>query len=232
MFGHSAQLPIDLEFNLPVVTYNSLSQYQKQLCEQLQQSYNTVRQHTLREQKRHKDLYDQHTHGTMCNVGDRVWLHCPAVSKGHYRKFHRPWQGPFTIVKVISSTVYRIQSNQPPRKRLVVHYNHLKPYFPPFNKDLLGNSPVPMQSTPAHTSVQNHQQEENTDQQSDSAISETTPQIGPTEPTACQQNLAPTVSISPTPDPPLRWSSRRRQPSDRYGTVISYPDCYSSDSDT
>ena len=42
MFGRSAQLPIDLEFNLPVVTYNSLSQYQKQLCEQLQQSYNTV----------------------------------------------------------------------------------------------------------------------------------------------------------------------------------------------
>ena len=39
-----------LIFNLPVVTYNSLSQYQKQLREQLQQSYNTVRQHTLREQ--------------------------------------------------------------------------------------------------------------------------------------------------------------------------------------
>ena len=89
-----------------------------------------------------------------------------------------------------------------------------------------------MQSTPAHTSVQNHQQEENTDQQSDSAISETTSQISPTEPTACQQNLAPTVSTAPTPDPPLRRSSRRRQPPDRYGTVISYPDCYSSDSDT
>jgi len=38
MFGLSAQLPIDLEFNLPVVTNNSLSQYQKQLGEQLQQS--------------------------------------------------------------------------------------------------------------------------------------------------------------------------------------------------
>ena len=38
-----------------------------------------------------------------------------------------------------------------------------------------------MESAPAHTSVQNHQHEENTDQQSDSAISETTPQIGPTE---------------------------------------------------
>ena len=168
----------------------------------------------------------------MYNVGDRVWLHCPAVPKGHCRKFHRPWQGPFTIVKVISSTVYRIQSNQSPCKRLVVHYNHLKPYFHPFNKDLFGNSPDPIQNKPVHTSVQNHQQEENTDRQNDNAVSETTPQICPTEPTACQQNLAPTVSTSPAPDPPFRRSSRRRQPPDRYGTVISYPDCYSSDSDT
>ena len=56
MFGRSVQLPIDLEFNLPVVTYNSLSQYQKQLREQVQQSYNTVRQHTFMEQNRQRSL--------------------------------------------------------------------------------------------------------------------------------------------------------------------------------
>ena len=230
MFGRSAQLPIDLEFNLPVETYNSLSQYQKQLREQFQQPYNTVRQHTLKEQNRHKDLYDQHAHGTMYDVGDKVWLHCPAVPKGHCRKFHRPWQGPFTIVKVINSTVYHIQSDISPRKPSVVHYNRLKPYFPPFNKDVFGSSPVPTQNESVQTSTHNHQQDDNTDQQNENAMSDTTPQA--TEPAMHQQNPPPTVPTSPDPDPPLRRSTRRRQPPDRYGSVISYPDCYSSDSDT
>ena len=56
----------------------------------------------------------------MYDVGDKVWLHCPAVPKGHCRKFHWPWQGSFTIVKVIDSTVYCIQCNMSPHKRLVV----------------------------------------------------------------------------------------------------------------
>ena len=122
MFGRSAQLPIDLELNLPTATYNGLSQYQKQLHEQLQQAYDTVCQHTFVEQNQHKELHDEHAHGTTYNVGDEVWLHCPAVPRGHCQKFHRPWQGPFTIVKVISGTVYQIQNNLPPRRQYVVHY--------------------------------------------------------------------------------------------------------------
>ena len=204
MFGRSAQLPIDLEFNLPVETYNSLSQYQKQLHEQFQQSYNTVRQHTLKEQNWHKDLYNQHAHGAMYDVGDKVWLHCCAVPKGHCRKFHQPWKGSFTIVKVINSTVYRIQSDMSPRKRLVVHYNRLKPYFPPFNKDVFGSSPVPTQNESVQTSTQNHQQDDNTDQQNKNAMSDNTPQA--TEPAMRQQNPPPTVPTSQTwlpPPPPL-----------------------------
>ena len=158
-----------------------------------------VRQHILKERNQHEDVYDQHAHGTMYDVGDKVWLHCPAVPKGHCRKFHRPWQGPFTIVKVINSTVYRIQSNTSPCKRLVVHYNRLKPYFPPFNKDMFGSSPVPTQNESVHTSTQ---LDDNTDQQNENAMSDTTPQA--TEPAIRQQNLPATASTSPDPDPPLR----------------------------
>ena len=111
-----------------------------------------------------------------------------------------------------------------------MHYNRLKPYFPPFNKDVFGSSPVPTQNESVHTSTQNHQHDDNTDQQNENAMSDTAPQA--TEPAMHQQNPPPTVPTSPDPDPPLRRSTRRRQPPDRYGTVISYPDCYSSDSDT
>ena len=55
-----------------------------------------------------------------------MWLHCPAVRKGSSRKLHRPWQGPYVIVKVIGDTVYRIQHLSNPRKGKVVHYNCLK----------------------------------------------------------------------------------------------------------
>ena len=42
------------------------------------------------------------------------------------------------MVKVIDNFVYRIQNNATPRKRFVVHNNHLKPYHPPFNTDVYG----------------------------------------------------------------------------------------------
>ena len=226
MFGRSAQLPIDLEFNLPTETYNSPSQYQKHLREQLQQAYTTVRHHSLVEQSRQKDVYDQHVHGTTYNVGDEVWLHCPAVPRGRCRKFHRPWQGPFTIVKIIGNTVYRIQSNQSSRKRLVVHYNRLKPYFPPFNKDVFGGSQVQAQSQNdlVDNPVENLEQSLNAEsEQSSNAESHVT------SPTVPPVNPIPTV---PEHNPPPRRSGRTRQPPDRYGTVISYPDCYPSDSDS
>ena len=227
MFGRSALLPIDLEFNLPTASYNSPSQYQKQLHKQLQQAYNTVRQHTSVEHSRHKLIYDQHAHGSAYNVGDEVWLHCPAVPRGHCRKLNRPWQGPFTVVKVISTTVYRIQNNKSPRKRLVVHYNRLKPYFPPFNfnKDIFGSDQLPAQCEPEST--------EQSPETEEVAEPDSIPNASPTEPAAPdEQNPTPTVQTSPEPDPPLRRSSRMRQAPDRYGTVISYPDCYSSESDS
>ncbi len=224
MFGRHAKLPIDIEFNLPTSNYSSLSQYQKRLGEQLQQAYKTVRQHTLVEQTRHKVLYDRQAHGTSYHVGDEVWLHCPAVPRGRSRKLHRPWQGPFTIVKVIGSTVYRIQSSKPPRKRMVVHYNRLKPYFPPFNKEVFGPCPI----SPATTSKDNTEDPAPNDEQSETSESEQESR----DPAAAQPDVISSEPSSPETTPPLRRSSRRRQPPDRYGSTISYPDCYSSDSDS
>ena len=249
MFGRPAQLPIDLEFNLPTATYgNSPNSYQHQLREHLQQAYQTVRKHTLREQSRHKHLYDRRAHGTPYSIGDEVWLHCPAVPRGLCRKFHRPWQGPFIIVTVISDTVYRIQ-NKSTRKRVVVHYNRLKPYFPPFNKEIFGSGHSPTQVDPGPGST------EQSPQSDGNAISDSTPDISPAdtvqsrrsdgnsdcdsapdvspvEPAVEQRIPAVDVTISPESYPPLRRSSRRRQPPDRFGSSVTFPDCYSSDSDS
>nr|CAD7568253.1 unnamed protein product [Timema californicum] len=65
--------------------------------------------------------------GSAYKVGDRVWLHQPAVRKGTSPKLHRAWDGPYIVKTIISDVVYRIQRESPKRKRMIVHFNRLKP---------------------------------------------------------------------------------------------------------
>ncbi|KAL5503537.1 hypothetical protein EMCRGX_G010502 [Ephydatia muelleri] len=46
---------------------------------------------------------------------------------GKSRKLHKPWQGPYRVVKAISPSVYRIVDCARPRCKHVVHFNRLKP---------------------------------------------------------------------------------------------------------
>ena len=44
------------------------------------------------------------------------------------KKLHRQWSGPFTVVKCLSNVTYRVQDINNRCKRMVVHFNRLKPY--------------------------------------------------------------------------------------------------------
>ena len=57
-----------------------------------------------------------------------VWLHNAAVARGRSRKFHKLWTDPYRVVKQISEATYRIQLVNNPRKRVVVHFDRLKPF--------------------------------------------------------------------------------------------------------
>ena len=77
--------------------------------------------------KRQKEIYDKKAHGHLYNKGDKVWLFNAAVPKGTSRKFHKIWSGEnYMAVKQISDIAYRMQHAHHPRKRMVVHFNHLK----------------------------------------------------------------------------------------------------------
>ena len=54
----------------------------------------------------------------------------PSVPRGQAKKLYRPWTGPFRIVCKLSDAVYRVQHTQARRKRLVVHFDRLKPCPP------------------------------------------------------------------------------------------------------
>ena len=126
MFGRQARLPTDVAFGTSPSPAVAVPQYVAQLQESLQFSYARVREqmgHQLQKQKVH---YDARTEGDPFEDGDWVWLHHPAVPKGKSRKLHRPWTGPYRVVKRLSEAVYRLQDVQCPRRRPVVHFNRLK----------------------------------------------------------------------------------------------------------
>ena len=53
-----------------------------------------------------KNYYDFRAYGITFDEGDAVWIHNPHKKVGHSPKLMRPWEGPYTITKVINDVVY------------------------------------------------------------------------------------------------------------------------------
>ena len=129
MFGREVRLPIDVMFGKTPDPVQEHTEYARELRARLENAFGLVREHTRAAQKRQKDRYDRWASGGRYEVGDRVWLHSPAVPRGQSPKFHRPWTGPFVVIKVLSDVTYRVQSEKPKpgrcRQRFVVHFKSL-----------------------------------------------------------------------------------------------------------
>ena len=72
----------------------------------------------------------------------------PQTPRGKSKKLYRPWNGPFVVVKKLSDVTYRVQEVKNRRRRLVIHFNRLKPFRgtirdrqPPSNRHTQGNEP-------------------------------------------------------------------------------------------
>ena len=104
MFGRNSRLPEDVIYSLPAESYKSAHHYCRELNTELQQVYGRVSEYYIRNDSIRK----------MCkiavsyHVNDMVFLHCPAVPSGLSHKFHKPWQGPYRVVKRLLNSVYGI----------------------------------------------------------------------------------------------------------------------------
>jgi len=198
-FGREARLPIDVMFGPPPgEELTSSSQYAFLLRQHLESAYHRVRTQLALHQCRQKTLYDRKAAGHSYSVGDHVWLHCPAVTRGNSRKLHCPWQGPYKIV--IADVLYQLQLVKQPWRCIVVHYNRLEPYQGHRNGHGLESPPVPIQPS-------NNQPSPESDYNYDD------------EPLVILRSQPDTQTAN---DPPLRRSSRQRKPPDRYGDRVSY----------
>ena len=128
MFGRQARLPVDILYGSPEPEAVSPSQYAAKLKDALDEAYEKVREKTSRQLKHQSEHYNQKVHGQPYTVGEHVWVLFPQVPRGTSRKLYRPWSGPFVVVKKLSDVTYRVQELRNRRRRLVVHFNRLKPY--------------------------------------------------------------------------------------------------------
>ena len=204
MFGRQVRMPIDVMYgspNMPQPT--SVPQYVLTLREDLVAAYKRVREQMHQKLHRQKEIYDKRAHGEPYRVGDLVWLHDPVVPRGQSRKFHCSWSGPFKIVTKISEVVYRLQSMQGHRKRLVVHFDRLKPCPPGIKMSSDDHTaseerggyaqPPPPVADPVGTSLEILQNDDDED----------LPQL-------------------PPPDPPVRYPRRARTAPLRYQPMITH----------
>ena len=127
MFGRQAHMPVDLMYGPPTPAMEkSTNQFANDLRNKLDRAYQRVREqmgHMLDHQKAH---YDKRAHGEPYKEGDLVWLHSTVVPRGRARKLHRPWTGPYRVVRKLSDVTYRIQDIQASRRRPIVHFDRLK----------------------------------------------------------------------------------------------------------
>ncbi|KAL5494116.1 hypothetical protein EMCRGX_G015392 [Ephydatia muelleri] len=154
--------------------------------------------------------------------------------QGLSRKFHKPWQGPYRVVKIIGPTEYRIVDCI--RKKKIVHFNHLKRArigkVPELAKgedmvegariDTLPVGPVPGNRN-GNDLVEDSLEEETVGMQvTDQAPKGPIAQVpGPPE----EIPPAPVAQVPGQPAPAaVRQSTRQTRPPVRYGDPISLPD--------
>ena len=129
MFGRKAKLPIDLMYGFQQAQ-TTTNEYVAELQRTISTAYQHVREKVKGQHERQKEYYNRKIHGKPYSVGDLVWLYSPVVAKGRSKKLHHPWLGPYMIIKKLSDVTYRIQHCNNKKKRMVVHFDRLKPCHP------------------------------------------------------------------------------------------------------
>ena len=123
--GREINQPADVMLGLPVnrETSDTPAAYAKQLIHRLSETYDEVRRNLKGAQNRQKTYYDRRVYPKKFNVGNLVYRKNSSVSKSQSRKLSPIFTGPYIVMEVLSSYLYRVQDR---RNVLVLHHDHIK----------------------------------------------------------------------------------------------------------
>ena len=231
MYGREVRLPEDVMFALPTTMKTAGADYKTKLKARLQHAYQLVQQHTRRQQDHQKSNYFKLVTWCCCTVH-----RYPEVAHKNYTghgKDHTKWS-------LLGPATYRIMNCVRTKKRLVVHFNRLKPWVS--NKEQ--PDCVPIQNVPGvvptgRTAVP-HNTTTTGDKMEDIVVYLPQQQENPLPPAPTVEGdledgrevQAPEehppehadVEAHDEPGPELRRSTRIRQPPGWYGDRIILPD--------
>lgn len=222
MFGREVRLPIDAVFGRPEPHEAENTEWARELREALDTAYKIVRQKQGLKQKLQKDVYDRRCNGAPYQVGDRVWLYEPAIKTGLAKKLQHPWRGPYKIKARISDVTYRIALEAAPRRRIVVHFNRMKPYVAKSTTEYLDDhnvtNPVRARDSDART-VEHFDSQfsgaeddlESLEDVAEGAIEEVAPDMAED----AGEEVAPDMGEEGVAEPETRYPQRARRPPQR-----------------
>ena len=124
MYLRESNMPIDLTFSQPISHYMETPDYVTLMKERLGKVWTQAGLQLKYQQEQAKDVYDRTAKDHIFKVGDKVMVSTPLTTKGHSNKLHRPFKGPFDVVKVTSTNLQiRKKKNADP---VIVHVNRCR----------------------------------------------------------------------------------------------------------
>ena len=124
----------------------SQSEFARSLCSSLREAYQYVCKSSFPQIKRQEELYNRKVHGMPHKKGSLVWLYDTVILRGHSKKFHRPWTGPYQVVKQLSESTYRVRHVLNNHYKNV-HFDRLK-QCSPHTRFSTATPPTPTDSSP------------------------------------------------------------------------------------
>ena len=102
MFGRGVFQPLDVTLGTLKIDppKKEVSQYIKELVDNLGKIHDTARDNLKAKQERQKGLYDLKNYQTLYTVGNVAYKRNQATKVGQSTKLQSPWKGPYLITAV------------------------------------------------------------------------------------------------------------------------------------
>ena len=127
LYGRDPQLPTDEALSTPKTRYQvDLDDYKTDLMSGLTDAWELAREQLKKSQKSQKRFHDRKSTEVKVEVGDRVFLHMPAATKGSAHKFSRPFHGPYRVLEVTTNDAKICPVHSPNSEPIYVSLNRIR----------------------------------------------------------------------------------------------------------
>ena len=128
LYGRDPLLPSDLVLRDLTESASSVDDYKHNLARTLSEAWKVAKDCIEKAQDKQKKYYDRRVTLTADKlaIGDRVYVHMPAKTKGLTPKLQHKWKGPMRITELTDTNCKIVSVREPRSKSMWVHLNRVK----------------------------------------------------------------------------------------------------------